>query len=119
MRSSVTNFNRHSLPATAGKKPDFKGIHDWQASDQMRPLTEQGKKQAKAAREGWFSKDVGRTNNKCLVTSGARRAAETLQVFGEEVIAKKGFFAKLGEAHKDPSCLNSPLNLDPSPPRQY
>lgn len=62
----------------------------------MRPLTEKGKKQAKAAREAWFANDVKRASNKCLVTSGARRAAETLQMFGEQVTAKKGFFAKLG-----------------------
>ena len=43
-----------------------------------------------------FAKDVVRTSNKCLVTSGARRAAETLQVFGEQVVANKGFFAALG-----------------------
>lgn len=62
----------------------------------MRPLTDKGKKQAAAARDAWFAKDVVRTSNKCLVTSGARRAAETLQVFGEQVTANKGFFAKLG-----------------------
>ena len=45
----------------------------------MRPLTEKGKKQAEDARR-WFLDGIGLKDNKALVTSGARRAAETLQV---------------------------------------
>ena len=46
---------------------------------QMRPLTDKGKKQAAVAK-GWYDKDIGVPANKILVTSGARRASETLQV---------------------------------------
>ena len=59
-----------SQKTSAGAKADFSGIHDWQASDQMRPLTDKGKKQAKAARDAWFAKDVVRTSNK--VGAGAK-----------------------------------------------
>lgn len=46
----------------------------------MRPLTDKGKKQAAVAKGAWFDKDIVLSNNKVLVTSGARRASETLQV---------------------------------------
>jgi len=93
-------FVRHANanPPAGMKKSEYKGIHDWQKADQMRALTDKGKQQAKAARESWFNNDVVYKNNKCLVTSGARRAAETLQLFGEQVkeMKKGGFFASLG-----------------------
>jgi phosphohistidine phosphatase SixA len=46
---------------------------------QMRPLTDKGKEQGAAARV-WYDKEIGITNNKILVTSGAQRASQTLQV---------------------------------------
>mmetsp|Transcript_46643 Transcript_46643/g.110563 ORF Transcript_46643/g.110563 Transcript_46643/m.110563 type:complete len:255 (+) Transcript_46643:117-881(+) len=88
---------RHANAAPPdGSKPK-KGeipIHDWQRDDQMRPLTEKGKQQAAVARE-WFQTQIGVPNNKILITSGARRASETLQLLAEQKAKKQGFMAGL------------------------
>jgi len=77
-------FIRHANAAPPGgkKKSEYNGIHDWQRDDQLRPLTEKGKQQAEVARNAWFLPDVTLQSHKCLCSSGARRAAETLQLLG-------------------------------------
>jgi len=86
-------FIRHANAAPPGgkKKAEYNGIHDWQKDDQMRPLTDKGKQQGAVARV-WYEKDIGVPTNKILITSGARRASETLQVLCEEK-AKKSIFS--------------------------
>ena len=74
----------HPIPDLAPNSPlpcqnSYDTPHDWKRDDQMRPLTDKGKKQAEDARR-WFLDGIGLKDNKALVTSGARRAAETLQV---------------------------------------
>jgi hypothetical protein len=90
---------RHANAAPpSGNKPkkgsDGYPMHDWQRDDQMRPLTEKGKKQCTVARE-WFHKDITLTANKVLVTSGAQRASQTLQLMGERHAKKKGMLSSL------------------------
>mmetsp|Transcript_16209 Transcript_16209/g.22400 ORF Transcript_16209/g.22400 Transcript_16209/m.22400 type:complete len:243 (+) Transcript_16209:132-860(+) len=77
-------FIRHANASPLGSKPksDFHNAHDWKQNDQVRPLTDKGKEQAEEARR-WFIEGVGLANNKVLVSSGARRAAETLQIMAE------------------------------------
>jgi broad specificity phosphatase PhoE len=82
------------------KGSDGYPIHDWQRDDQMRPLTDKGKQQGAVARE-WFQKDITLIVNKVLVTSGAQRASQTLQLFGEKQAQKKGILSSLL------SCSNS------------
>ncbi|KAJ1481542.1 hypothetical protein T484DRAFT_2721226 [Baffinella frigidus] len=95
--SKVTRlvFVRHANAAPPGgkKKGEYGGIHDWQKDDQMRPLTDKGKQQGAVARK-WFQADIGVVTNKILVTSGARRASETLQVLAEQEAQKQGFLGR-------------------------
>lgn len=87
-------FIRHANAAPPGdkKKGDYAAIHDWHKDDQMRPLTDKGKKQAAVSREKWFDTDIVLSTNKVVVTSGARRASETLQVMCEKK-AKSSIFS--------------------------
>ena len=60
----------HSFASGAKAKGEYNKIHDWHRDDQMRPLTDKGKQQAKAARS-WYTKSIGNKSNKvhkgCLV----------------------------------------------------
>ncbi|KAK3236346.1 hypothetical protein CYMTET_53508 [Cymbomonas tetramitiformis] len=83
-------FIRHAnaaplLPDGSKMKPkgEYGTPHDWKTDDQMRCLTEKGKAQAETARR-WFIEGIGLHSNKVLVSSGARRAAETLQIMAEK-----------------------------------
>eukprot|EP00192_Tetraselmis_astigmatica_P018376 CAMPEP_0117669336 /NCGR_PEP_ID=MMETSP0804-20121206/12074_1 /TAXON_ID=1074897 /ORGANISM="Tetraselmis astigmatica, Strain CCMP880" /LENGTH=245 /DNA_ID=CAMNT_0005477379 /DNA_START=42 /DNA_END=779 /DNA_ORIENTATION=- len=90
-------FVRHAnaTPPGTKAKTEYAAIHDWQRDDQVRPLTQKGKEQAKNARS-WFSSTVTNRANKVLLTSGARRASETLQILTEEVTSGGGLARILG-----------------------
>jgi len=111
-------FVRHANaapPSTTGPKKGSDGypIHDWQRDDQMRPLTDKGKQQGAAARE-WFHKDITVAANKVLVTSGAQRASQTLQVFGEQQAKKKGMLSSLFCTNTDAMAMQVSMELLPS-----
>lgn len=102
-------------PATTQPKKGSDGypIHDWQRDDQMRPLTEKGKQQGAVARE-WFRRDITVTANKVLVTSGAQRASQTLQLLGEQAAKKKGMLSSLFCTNTDAMAMEVSMELLPS-----
>ena len=95
------------------KGADGYPIHDWQRDDQMRPLTDKGKQQGAVARE-WFQKDITITANKVLVTSGAQRASQTLQLLGEQQAKKKGMLSSLFCTNTDAMAMQVSMELLPS-----
>ena len=95
------------------KGSDGYPIHDWQRDDQMRPLTEKGKQQGAVARE-WFQKDITVESNKVLVTSGAQRASQTLQLLGEQKAKPKGFLSSLLCTSNDSMAMQVSMELLPS-----
>jgi len=109
---------RHANAAPPNSDQPKKGsdgypIHDWQRDDQMRPLTEKGKKQGGVARE-WFHKDITVASNKVLVTSGAQRATQTLQLLGEQQAKKKGMLSSLFCTNTDAMAMEVSSELLPS-----
>ena len=109
---------RHANAAPAKADQPKKGsdgypIHDWQRDDQMRPLTEKGKQQGAVARE-WFQKDITVESNKVLVTSGAQRASQTLQLLGEQKAKPKGFLSSLLCTSNDSMAMQVSMELLPS-----
>ena len=110
----IRHANAAPPPNTQPKKnSEGYPIHDWQRDDQMRPLTEKGKMQCSVARE-WFHRDVTLAANKVLVTSGAQRASQTLQLLGEQKAVKKGMLSSIFCTSSDATAMQVSMELLPS-----
>mmetsp|Transcript_17718 Transcript_17718/g.31583 ORF Transcript_17718/g.31583 Transcript_17718/m.31583 type:complete len:248 (-) Transcript_17718:405-1148(-) len=105
----------NAVPPGGKKKGDYSQIHDWHRDDQLRALTDKGKKQAISSRK-WFQESVTVKANKVLITSGARRASDTLQLLAEEKTATPGgMLSKVfGCSSADAVATQTAMDLVPS-----